>query len=73
MPQDVFTQTQKGKFTLEKVTKHAETLDLDEAANSISNAKTSPNYVTLKLVLCSLETILVTQKEILRKLEELGK
>jgi len=68
---DPFTQLQKGKFPLEKITKHAETLDLDEAANSISQAKTSPNYATLKLVLCSLETILVTQKQLLREVEEL--
>lgn len=78
MPTDPFNQTQKGKLSFEQVAKNPETLSLDEAIHSISTSKQSPNYQTLRAVLLGLECVLLeqkkmieSQKQILRKMEEL--
>ena len=73
MPTDPFNTLQKGRFTLEKINKNSNLFSHDELIDSISHAKTSPNYQTLKLVLLSLETILQSQKQMMRELQGLKK
>ena len=70
---DPFTTLQKGKFSIQKITKNAELLDLDESINSINQTKKNPSYITLKNVLCALESVLISQKQIMRELQELKK
>lgn len=70
---DPFNTIQKGKFPIEKITKNPELLDLEESINSINQTKKNPSYITLKAVLCALESVLISQKQIMRELQELKK
>lgn len=70
MPTD-FDKLPPGKMPLEKITRRPELFDHDELINSISQSKFNPSYQTLKLVLLCLETILVSQKQMIREIQEL--